>query len=190
MTKSGSRRRAPPSALAALFHHRWAVPVLAELCRLGGAKFVTLSKRLGVGRDTLSRTLKALDEQGWAVRNPGHGHPLRPEYILPPEGRTVGKACLALYDQLLETDVLDVGLKKWSLPVLLAIGTERRRFAELSTVLDGATPRALTQALKALVEAGLVKRTLVDEYPPRPEYTASEDGRGLLPVLRRLASAA
>ena len=59
----------------ALFHHRWAVPVLAELHRgAGGAKFVTLVNRLGIGRDSLRRTLAALIERGWVMPNPGHGH--------------------------------------------------------------------------------------------------------------------
>jgi len=36
--------------LIALFHHRWAVPTLAELCRSSGCKFVTLVNRLGASR--------------------------------------------------------------------------------------------------------------------------------------------
>ena len=38
----------PPDGLVNLFHRRWAVPVLAELERDHGAKFVTLSRRLGM----------------------------------------------------------------------------------------------------------------------------------------------
>src|SRR4249919_2574906 len=55
-----------------LFHFRWSLPVLAELHRNGGAKFVTLSQRLGVGRETLRRTLDSLVDAGLVARNPGY----------------------------------------------------------------------------------------------------------------------
>ena len=48
--------------LIALFHHRWSAPVLAELGRTRGTRFVVLVNRLGVGRESLRRTLAALME--------------------------------------------------------------------------------------------------------------------------------
>ena len=69
-----------------LFHRQWAVRVLVELQRAHGAKFVTLHSQLGVGRATLRATLDDLIAEGWVLRNPGHGHPMRPEYLLTKEG--------------------------------------------------------------------------------------------------------
>lgn len=172
--------------LAGLFHHRWAVPVIAELHRGNGAKFITLVKRLAVGRDTLSRTLRALDERGWAQRNPGDGHPMRPEYILTEAGKQIGPPCVELMDALTAAGHLSIGLKKWSMPVIQAVGREQRRFYELADSLPTCTPRALTQSLKELDEAGLVWRELVDEYPPRTVYRLTAAGEILLPPLEAM----
>jgi DNA-binding HxlR family transcriptional regulator len=167
----GVRGKKDPSVdLTRIFHHRWALPVIAELHRSHGAKFVTLVKRLEVGRDTLSRTLKALDERGWAIRNPGYGHPMRPEYVLTAAGHAIGPACATLLQTLTEAGLLEVGLKKWSLPVVYALGNHPRRFSELQTALSNATPRALTAALKELSEVGLVRRELQDGFPPSTSY--------------------
>jgi DNA-binding HxlR family transcriptional regulator len=66
----------------------------------------------------------------------------------------------------------NVGLKKWSLPVLAELGAPRR-FSELRAALP-ATPRALALALKELEAAGLVRRTVTDDRPPRVRYEATE----------------
>src|SRR6478736_5405251 len=73
--------------LIELFHHRWAPPALALLGERGGARFVELQRRLGVGRESLVRALAALLASGLVRRNEGYGHPLRPEYVLTARGR-------------------------------------------------------------------------------------------------------
>ena len=185
------RARATPSgaaSLASLFHHRWSVPVLAELHRGAGAKFVTLHRRLGVSRAALTRTLKILGERGWSMRNPGYGHPMRPEYILTSGGRALGPACVALMERLGGLDQA-LALNKWSLPSLHALGGEPRRFNQIAAIVGGATPRALARALKDLVCAELIVRELRDEYPPRTLYRATSLGAALLPSLATLERA-
>jgi len=166
-----------------LFHFRWSLPVLAELHRSGGAKFVTLAHRLGVGRETLRRTLDALVESGLVGRNPGYGHPLRPEYVLTARGRRVGPGAARLVELLRAEGLEDVGLKKWSLPVVLELASARR-FAELRAALR-VSPRALTLALKELARAGLVERRVHDGFPPSTTYRLTGRARRL----RRLAAA-
>ena len=68
--------------LTKLVHHRWNIAIVAELHRSNGAKFVTLANRLELGHSTLKRCLNALIDLGLVRRNPGYGHPLRPEYLL------------------------------------------------------------------------------------------------------------
>ena len=82
--------------LAALLHHRWSVPVLAALLEGSGAKFVTLARRLDLSRDSLRRTLDVLIAQRWVMRNPGHGHPMRPEYLLTAAGARIAPWCHGL----------------------------------------------------------------------------------------------
>ncbi len=163
--------------LIRLFHHRWAPAVLAELRRQRGSRFVTLSRMLGVGRDSLRRTLTALIEQGLVGRNPGYGHPLRPEYVLTSRGEPVARRCERLLAALDGHE--DVVLRKWSAPVLAAL-SEPSRFSELRERLPGVTGRSLALALKELESAGLVERQ-VDERarPPAVVYLATSAARPL-----------
>ena len=159
------------STLPSLFHHRWAVPILAELERSRGARFVTLAHRLGLGRESLTRTLAALVAAGLVERNPGYGHPLRPEYVLTGAGSRLGPHAVALTEALAELGAADVGLRKWSMPVVLAVGANGgRRFSELRAALPGSTPRAMTIALKDLAAAGLLERSVTDDFPPATVY--------------------
>jgi DNA-binding HxlR family transcriptional regulator len=167
-----------------LFHHRWAAPVLAELRHERGSRFVTLEHRLGVTPDSLRRTLGALIHDGLVVRNPGYGHPLRPEYVLTDEGSRVAEVC----DRLLATlnGLEDVALRKWSMPVVHALGGGARRFSELRAALPGVSPRALALALKDLQGAGLVERTVTDDYPPASVYRLTRRARPLARILGAL----
>jgi DNA-binding HxlR family transcriptional regulator len=160
--------------LIAIFHHRWSAPVLAELLRQKGSRFAALVGILGVGRESLRRTLDSLLELGLVARNPGYGHPLRPEYVLTRRGEDAARCCTKLLAAVDE----DVLLRKWSLPVLAAL-TQPARFSELRTALPGVTPRALALALKDLQAAELVERRVEDAYPPRAVYSATTPGRRL-----------
>ena len=145
------------STLVALSHHRWSLPVLAELGRTRGSRFATLTGRLGVSGESLRRTLAYLQAEGLVERNEGYGHPLRPEYLLTAEGRAVAPNAQHLLEALAGHE--HVGLKKWSLPVL----------AELTE----------------LEEAGLVRRTVTDDRPPRTSYEATD--RRLVQSVSRIA---
>jgi DNA-binding HxlR family transcriptional regulator len=178
------------STLPELVHHRWGAAVLAELDRTSGSRFVTLTNRIGLSRESLRRTLAALIEGGLAARNPGYGHPLRPEYVLTTRGTRVAPVCADLVAGLRELGVEETALKKWSLPVVLALGGPgRRRFSALQASLREITARALALALKDLAVAGLVDRTVTDGYPPASVYSLTPAGARLLPVLRRLEAA-
>jgi DNA-binding HxlR family transcriptional regulator len=172
------------STLVALCHHRWSLPVLAELGRTGGSRFATLTGRLGVTGESLRRTLAYLQNEDLVERNPGYGHPLRPEYLLTPIGRELAPAARRLLGAL--ADRRELGLKKWSLPILAELA-EPRRFSELRAALP-ATPRALAIALKDLEDAGLVVRTVSSDRPPQVRYAATRDARPIAAAARGLRS--
>ncbi len=155
-----------------LFHHRWAPPALALLGERGGARFVELQRRLGVGRDSLRRALDRLIELGYARHNPGYGHPLRPEYVVTARGRDAA----ALASRVLATADHETLLHKWSVPVLAGLG-EERRFSELRAGLPGVTPRALALALQELEAARLVRREVLATRPPSTVYRPTAAGR-------------
>ena len=171
------------SSLVDLCHHRWTLPVLAEIERTRGSRFATLTVRLGVSGESLRRTLAALVDAGILARNPGYGHPLRPEYVFTEPGARFGPPAARLVRALRGHE--EIGLKKWSLPVLAEL-TEPRRFSELRAALTDATPRALTLALKDLLADGLVGRTVSDDYPPAVVYEATRAAQPIAAAARRL----
>ena len=165
--------------LAALCHHRWTLPILAELHGSGGCKFVTLVNRLGISRDSLRNTLRALVEAGWARRNPGYGHPLRPEYIPTAFGARLGPWCAQVRRRLKALGIERIGSRKWSLPIVYALSFGKLRFSQLQEIWAELTPRSLAMALKDLQEAGVVERRVSDDYPPATYYTLTPTGRRL-----------
>jgi len=77
---------------------------------------------------------------------------------------------------------------KWKLPILWVLcknGT--LRYNELKKSIAGITSMMLTSSLKELEESGLVKRKQYNEIPPRVEYSLTELGEKLLPVLDEFA---
>ncbi len=166
-----------------LCHHRWTVPVLAELHRGRGARLVVLLNRLGASQGALRSALDYLIDLGWIRRNPGSGHPLRPEYILGAGGKALGEVSLRLMSALDAGDLRHVGLLKWSMPILFAIGSGAARFAEIRRHYEGLTDRALSLALRDLTGAGLIIREIVDGAPPVTRYAPTEAGRALSQVL-------
>ncbi|MEP6909738.1 MAG: winged helix-turn-helix transcriptional regulator [Actinomycetota bacterium] len=174
------------STLVALFHNRWSVPILAELHRQRGSRFVTLSRTLGLSGESLRRTLGALIDGGLVGRNPGYGHPLRPEYVLTRAGTPIGAACRPLVEAIGRQGLGEVALKKWSMPAVLALANGPLRFSELREALDGVSPRALTLALKDLEATGLVERRVTDDYPPATVYRLATGARPLATLVGRL----
>jgi len=170
----------PLTPLIELAHHRWNIPVIAELSRGPGAKFVTMANRLGASRASLSSSLAYLIRLGLVEKNEGHGHPMRPEYLLTPTGKQVSDQCQALTRILRRSEETDLAFRKWTLPLLAVIGDETRRFNELRGQLEIATPRAVTLGLKGLLGARWAKRTIVDDYPPTAGYALRARGRQVL----------
>ncbi|NJK46289.1 MAG: helix-turn-helix transcriptional regulator [Pleurocapsa sp. SU_196_0] len=168
----------PTTPLETLTHHRWAIPIIALLHAGRGAKFVTVANTLHLSRDALTRSLTALLEADWAMRNPGYGHPLRPEYILTTRGARIGAACAELTTWLETHELQEPMLKKWSLPVTLAL-FGHTRFSKLQRALVGITPRALTLTLDELQTHGLVTREGRD-------YALSETGLEVSTLAARL----
>jgi len=166
-------------SIAALFHHRWAVPILAELHRRQGERYAYLAHRFGISRETLSQTLAYLVRKGWVRRNPGYGHPLRPEYLLTAKGAALGPQCERLAHALTDTGVDDLGLRKWTLPILYAMarGPKPSRFSEILATLGTVTPRSLSESLKRMEDADWIVRQVTDEFPPSTRYGVTSTGR-------------
>jgi DNA-binding HxlR family transcriptional regulator len=162
-----------------LSRNRWAVALLADLAAHKGARFVELIHRLGLPRDSLVRTLEALKAAGWVMPNPGHGHPLRPEYVLTEDGARIAAGAGRIEAAQAELGIAPGSLTRWGLPLVRAIDQGHTRFNALARTLAPASPRALSQSLKSLSDTALVNRALIDAWPPVSAYSLTPSGIAL-----------
>ncbi len=78
---------------------------------------------------------------------------------------------------------------KWSLLVLFLLNrsdTGVLRFNEMRRFMTDCSQKMLSQTLKDLEQSHLVHREVFPEVPPRVEYSLTETGRSLMPVLTAL----
>ena len=78
---------------------------------------------------------------------------------------------------------------KWSVRILRSLlhaENNTLRFGQIQKSLGSITQRELTKHLREFEKAGIVKRTIYPEVPPRVEYTLSEIGESLRPVIETL----
>jgi len=177
-------------ALVRLCHHGWVIPVVVHLGWERGTRFAVLKRRLSVARTTLERAVVAASTLDLVMRNPGHGHPLRPEYLLTPWGESVAPACEGVFVASERLGSPELTRRKWTLPVLASLEGGARRFSDVKRDLAGCSPRALAHALDQLQAAGWILRDLIDERPPRPRYRVSPGAAPLARAAMELATAA
>ena len=72
---------------------------------------------------------------------------------------------------------------KWSAMIIICLEQGPRRFSELRVPIRAATPKVLTQTLRALERDGMITRTVYAEVPPRVEYELTPLGRTLLDLV-------
>lgn len=76
---------------------------------------------------------------------------------------------------------------KWSLLVLLVINEAGIvRFNELGRMIPDISTRVLSTTLKTLEADGLIDRKVYAQVPPKVEYTLTETGRSLIPLIMQL----
>lgn len=77
---------------------------------------------------------------------------------------------------------------KWKAILINAIyHTSPARFGELKRSVKGITQSMLTQQLRELEEDGIISRKIYAEIPPRVEYTLTEFGLTLSPIMLSMA---
>ncbi|WP_294385524.1 helix-turn-helix domain-containing protein [uncultured Clostridium sp.] len=72
---------------------------------------------------------------------------------------------------------------KWKILILRDLLTGTKRFGELKKSVGNITQKVLTSNLRAMEENGLLTRKVYPEVPPRVEYTLTETGYSLKPIL-------
>lgn len=75
---------------------------------------------------------------------------------------------------------------KWKGVILYNLLSETKRFNELRRLLPNITQRMLTKQLRELEADDLIIRTVYPEVPPKVEYSISEYGKTIAPVVYAL----
>ncbi len=180
---------APPIVLAdlvALTRKGWALPVLAALGAGVKPRLYGLARALdGASRAAVLDGVEHLVSLGLAVRNTGHGHPLRPDLYLSPQGKALAPLAARLWALAGTPELRGTIRKRWSLPLLQVLATDGPAgFSALAGRLAPVTDRALSQALQEAVGLGLVRRDVLgDRRPPATVYALTAKGQELGGIL-------
>jgi DNA-binding HxlR family transcriptional regulator len=79
---------------------------------------------------------------------------------------------------------LDIIGGKWKLLILYYLMTEKvKRYGELKRCVGGITHKMLSTQLKELEKSGIISRKEYPQIPPKVEYSLTEKGATLLPIL-------
>ena len=101
---------------------------------------------------------------------------------------------MAKYKKKLDDDIrcpLEYGLMlfggKWKSRIICVLSAnERLRYSEIRKEMYNITDSVLAATLKDLIEAGIIDRKSYDEIPPRVEYSLTEKGRSVVPILQSI----
>lgn len=153
----------------------WALPILAKLHDGVAGRQAPLLDATGAGRTAFAQSLDHLITLGLVERNPGHGHPLRPEFRLTAAG-TRAAALASRICHSLPPDEQALCRKSWTIPVVTSLYSPKH-FVDVKRSLSPITDRALSQSLKLLEKHHWVKRSVsLDSRPPRAVYSAVNAG--------------
>ena len=76
---------------------------------------------------------------------------------------------------------------KWTALILRDLADKPQRFSALERSIPGMSPRTLSQRLDDLEKFGIIAKKSFSEVPPRIEYTLTQKGQDLIPVLKQMA---
>ncbi|SHH98251.1 winged helix-turn-helix transcriptional regulator [Clostridium grantii] len=86
-----------------------------------------------------------------------------------------------------EATLLLIG-NKWKVLILRDLMNETMRFNELMRSVTGITQKVLTSQLRDMEKDGLLSRKIYPVIPPKVEYSLTNTGRSLKPILDTLAT--
>ncbi|MEZ5163724.1 MAG: winged helix-turn-helix transcriptional regulator [Fimbriimonadaceae bacterium] len=119
---------------------------------------MTLVHDCGATHRGVQLSLDFLIAQGFVDKNPGYGHPLRPEIILNERLLVIESNLADLFSPKQWKG--QVGKNVWDFALLQSMTEYNGRFTEIRDSLPGITDRALSPGLKALESDGLVWRSI------------------------------
>lgn len=162
--------------LVKLTSKAWALPILAQMDAGVPGRQAALQTATGASRTAFGQSLAHLQQMKLVEKTSGHGHPLRPEYRLTPQGAALTKPAFSILELTDGTPQAFLIRRMWVLP-LLATTQVPQTFTALATALYPITDRALSQALQRLQTEGWMDRDVdIAARPPRATYQAKNTG--------------
>ncbi|MFZ4465363.1 MAG: winged helix-turn-helix transcriptional regulator [Bacteroidales bacterium] len=76
---------------------------------------------------------------------------------------------------------------RWKGLVFWNLRDGAKRFGEMKKILVGINDKMLTQVLRELEKSGVIHRKVYEVIPPKVEYTLTEKGKELLPVMQQMS---
>lgn len=154
----------------------WSLKILSLMHSGTSGRQAALIAATGASRTAFASSLTHLLQMGFLEKNPGHGHPLRPEFRLTKEG----KVAAAMADRILaaagDKEALSILRRSWTVPILAVTGTPMR-FSRIRAGLGAITDRALSKSLGILEERRWLDREIdISGRSPFPTYCAANAG--------------
>src|SRR6478672_12483252 len=98
-------------------------------------------------------------------------------------GKQMGHLCNKIFNCEKELTLSIIG-GKWKMLIMWHLGKEgTKRFGELKSLIPGITQRMLVSQLRELEEDLIIHREVYPVVPPKVEYSLTERGESLMPIL-------
>lgn len=162
--------------LVKLCSRSWSLTALGLMADGVPGRTSPLAAAAGCGRTAMNGSISHLVDLGLLERNPGYGHPLRPEFRLTANGEDIAKWASTLV--LIVQGRADRRLlrSKWSLPLISCLPKETR-YSDLRRQLFPVSDRALSLCLGQLTERHWISRQVsAEKSPPAVSYHLSGTG--------------
>ncbi len=164
------------STLVNLTSRAWSLNILASIHSGVPARQAPLLAATCASRTSFANSLKHLVELNLLERNPGHGHPLRPEFRLTATGIKAATIADRITNAVPNDTEFALLRRSWTVPIL-ALTDRPQRFSGMKSSLIRITDRALSSSLHQLEERDWIQRDIdTSERMPFPTYRAVNAG--------------
>ncbi len=164
------------TTLVKLTSRAWSLNILALLHSGIPGRQAPLLAATSASRTSFASSLEHLVQLGLLEKNPGHGHPLRPEFRLTREGAKIARSAARIVNVVPDDAEFVLLRRSWTVPVL-AVTMTPRHFSEIKADLTSITDRALSKSLYQLEDKEWLRREIdTSGRPLRPTYHAANNG--------------
>jgi DNA-binding HxlR family transcriptional regulator len=188
------------SAAVHIFGSKWKMMLILTLKR-GTLRFSEIEENLpGITERILTKQLRELERDGLVARKVYAQVPSRVEYSLTDSGfkLRIVLEYIKTWFRIFKPDIFSPNTYfddkkfvftfggKWKPSILWNLKEGELRFSEIKDRLKGISQRMLTKQLREMEKDGLIIRNAYDAIPPKVEYSLTEAGDNILPLLEIL----